>query len=77
MGHKRNKKSTDLGRKTFIHELISKVEKEHSNSQRDVRKSGPQKFVTPIIRIEASGSSISGLYHPKTSVTTPKNKYPN
>jgi len=28
MGHKRNKKNTDLGRKTFIQELISKAETE-------------------------------------------------
>jgi len=39
--HKRNKKNTDLGRKTFIQELISKVEREQSNSSKDTRKIGP------------------------------------
>jgi len=28
MGHKKERKRGDLGRKTFIHELISRVEKE-------------------------------------------------
>lgn len=77
MGHKRNKKSTYLGRKTFIHELISKAEKEQSNSQRDARKTRPHRAITPIIRIEAFDSSVSRPYHTRTSITTPKTNYPN
>ena len=70
------RKSVDLGRKTFIEELISKVEKEQSSSQRDARKTRPQKAVTPITREKTYDSSISGPYHSKYSTHTPKIKNP-
>ena len=52
MGQKKEKKSADLGRKTFFGDLISKEEKEHSTSYKDNRKTGPQKFST-ISKLEA------------------------
>lgn len=65
-----------MGRKTFIQKLISKEEKEQSISQRDARKIGPQKAVTPITRTKTFDSSISGPYHSKASNHTPKIKHP-
>ena len=45
ISHKRNKENTDLGRKTFIQELISKSEREQSNSQRDIKKQDQKKLL--------------------------------
>jgi len=58
MGRKKERESVDLGWKTFIHERISKAEKEQSSSQRNARKTGPQKDVTPIRKGETYDSSI-------------------
>jgi len=41
MGHKKNKKNIDQGRKIFIQELISKVEREQSNPHIDKIKAIP------------------------------------
>lgn len=71
MSLKRNKKSGDLGRKTFIQELISKEDREESNSQSDTRKIGPHK-ATSILRLEASDSSVLRPHHPQTSIHTPE-----
>ena len=68
--------SVNLGRKTFIQELISKTKKEQSCSQREARKTRPQKVVTPITRKKAFDSSISWPYHSKASEHTPKIKHP-
>jgi len=75
MGHKKERKSVDLGRKTFIQELISKEKKEQSSSQRDARKKGPKKAITPITRTKTFDSSILGPYHSKASEHTPKIKH--
>ena len=60
--------------KTFIQELISKVGKEKSSSQRNVRKIGLQKAVTPIVKEKASNPSILGPYHSKANTHTFKIK---
>lgn len=74
MGREKETKGEDLGRKTFIQELISKEKKEQSSSQRNSRNTGPQKAITPITKEATSNPSISGPYHSKVSTHTFKVK---